>query len=40
VTGTPTLFVGKSGTNGKQVALTSPSDLETLVQAINAALES
>ena len=38
VTGTPTLFVGKSGTNGKQVPLASPTDEATLVQAIDAAL--
>jgi protein-disulfide isomerase len=38
VTGTPTLFVGKSGTNGNQVPLASPTDEATLVQAIDAAL--
>jgi protein-disulfide isomerase len=38
VTGTPTLFVGKSGTSGKQVPLASPTDERALVQAIEAAL--
>ena len=38
VTGTPTLFVGKSGTSRKQVPLASPTDEATLVQAIKAAL--
>jgi protein-disulfide isomerase len=40
VTATPTLFVGKSGTSGKQVPLASPTDEATLVQAIEAALAS
>jgi 2-hydroxychromene-2-carboxylate isomerase len=38
VTGTPTLFVGKSGATAKRVALTSPTEERTLVQAIEAAL--
>ena len=40
VTGTPTLFVGKSGTKGKQVPLTSPTDEKSLVTALDAALNS
>ena len=40
VTGTPTLFVGKSGTKGKQVPLQSPTDQQTLVKSIDAALAS
>jgi protein-disulfide isomerase len=35
VSGTPTLFVGKSGTKGKQVPLQSPTDEQALVTAIN-----
>jgi protein-disulfide isomerase len=38
VKGTPTLFVGKSGTPGKQVALRSPTDESSIVAAIDAAL--
>lgn len=34
VTGTPTLFVGKSGTHGKQVPLSSPTDEQAVVTAI------
>jgi protein-disulfide isomerase len=40
VTGTPTLFVGKSGTHGKQVPLSSPTDEAAVVSAIQAALAS
>jgi protein-disulfide isomerase len=40
VTGTPTLFVGKSGTKGKQVPLQSPTDEASLVTAIKNALSS
>jgi protein-disulfide isomerase len=40
VTGTPTLFVGKSGTKGKQVPLASSTDEQSLVTAINDALSS
>jgi protein-disulfide isomerase len=38
VKGTPTLFVGKSGRQGKQVLLKSPTDEQALVRAIQAAL--
>jgi protein-disulfide isomerase len=38
VSGTPTVFVGKSGTKGTQVALQSGGDEATLVAALNAAL--
>jgi protein-disulfide isomerase len=38
VSGTPTLFVGKSGTKGKQVPLTSPTDEQSLVTALDTAL--
>jgi protein-disulfide isomerase len=38
VSGTPTLFVGKSGTKGKLVGLTSATDEQSLVDAIEAAL--
>lgn len=38
VSGTPTLFVGKSGTKGKLVSLTSPTDEQTLVTALDTAL--
>jgi protein-disulfide isomerase len=38
VSGTPTLFVGKSGTKGKEVAITSPTDEQSLVTALDAAL--
>jgi protein-disulfide isomerase len=34
---TPTIYVGKSGTHGVEVALTSPTDEATLVQAIESA---
>lgn len=40
VTGTPTLFVGKSGTKGKRVNLQSSTDEKTLVQALDDALAS
>jgi protein-disulfide isomerase len=40
VTGTPTLFVGKSGTKGKQVPLQSSTDEASLVTAIQNALSS
>jgi protein-disulfide isomerase len=40
ITSTPTIFVGKSGTPGTQVAMKSPTDETTLVQAINSALSS
>ena len=35
VSGTPTLFVGKSGTKGKQVPLQSPTDEQSLVTALD-----
>jgi protein-disulfide isomerase len=35
VSGTPTLFVGKSGTKGKQVPLQSPTDEQALVTALD-----
>jgi len=38
VSGTPTLFVGKSGKKGKQVPLQSPTDSQSLVTALDAAL--
>jgi protein-disulfide isomerase len=38
VSGTPTIFVGKSGQKGTQVALQSGGDEATLVAALNAAL--
>jgi hypothetical protein len=38
VTGTPTLFVGKSGTKGKQVPISSPTDEASVVTAIQSAL--
>jgi protein-disulfide isomerase len=38
VSGTPTLFVGKSGTLGKQVTLSSPTDRAAIVAAIGKAL--
>ena len=37
VGGTPTLFVGKTGTQGKQVDLKSPTDEKSVVAAISAA---
>jgi protein-disulfide isomerase len=40
ITGTPTLFVGKSGTHRNQVALASPTDEQAVVQAIKVALTS
>jgi protein-disulfide isomerase len=40
VTGTPTLYVGASGAKGEQVALTSPTDEQALVQALDTALSS
>jgi protein-disulfide isomerase len=39
VSGTPTLFVGKSGTKGKLVNLATATDQQTLVTALDAALE-
>jgi protein-disulfide isomerase len=39
VQATPTLFVGKSGTKGKVVRLTSATDKATLVDAIDTALQ-
>ena len=38
VSGTPTIFVGKSGTKGTQVPLQSPTDGQSLVTALNNAL--
>jgi protein-disulfide isomerase len=38
VNGTPTLFVGKTGTHGTEVTLNAPTDEGTLVQALRAAL--
>jgi protein-disulfide isomerase len=38
VSGTPTLFVGKTGTKGKQVPLQSPTDKDSLVAALDSAL--
>jgi protein-disulfide isomerase len=38
VSGTPTLFVGKTGTKGKEVPLASPTDEQSLVKALDAAL--
>jgi len=35
VSGTPTLFVGKSGMRSKQVPLQSPTDEQTLVTALD-----
>jgi protein-disulfide isomerase len=40
VTGTPTLYVGKSGKKGKLVPLTSATDQKALVDALDAALSS
>lgn len=37
---TPTIFVGKSGTRGREVQLASPTDKQALVQAIQTALRS
>lgn len=39
VSGTPTIFVGKTGTKGTQVALQSGGDEKSLVAALNAALQ-
>src|SRR5262245_23340048 len=38
VSSTPTLFVGKSGTKGKQVAMSSATDKQSLVDAIESSL--
>jgi protein-disulfide isomerase len=38
VSGTPTLFAGKSGTKGKQIPLRSPTDKQSVVTALDAAL--
>jgi protein-disulfide isomerase len=40
VSGTPTLFAGKSGTKGKRILLTSPTDSQSVVTALDAALAS
>lgn len=40
VTGTPTLYVGKSGKKGKQVVMSSSTDEKSLTQALDAALSS
>jgi protein-disulfide isomerase len=40
VTGTPTLFVGKSGKKGKQVPLANSTDEQSLVTALDNALSS
>ena len=40
VSGTPTLFAGKSGTKGKQIPLSSPTDSKSVVTALDAALAS
>jgi protein-disulfide isomerase len=40
VQGTPTLFAGKSGTKGKQIPLSSPTDSQSVVTALDAALAS
>jgi protein-disulfide isomerase len=40
VSGTPTLYVGRSGTHGSEVALASPTDEQAVVQAIQSALGS
>jgi protein-disulfide isomerase len=40
VSGTPTLFAGKSGTKGKQIPLSSPTDSQSVVTALDAALAS
>lgn len=40
VTGTPTLFVGKSGKKGKQVSLANSTDEQSLVTALDDALSS
>jgi hypothetical protein len=38
VAGTPTIFVGKSGTKGTQVTLQNGGDEQSLVTALDAAL--
>jgi len=38
VSGTPTLFAGKSGTKGKQIPLRSPTDSQSVVTALDAAI--
>jgi len=38
VSGTPTLFAGKSGTKGKQIPLSSPTDSKSVVTALDTAL--
>jgi hypothetical protein len=38
VSGTPTLFAGKSGTKGKQIPLKSPTDSQSVVTALDTAL--
>jgi protein-disulfide isomerase len=40
ISGTPTLFAGKSGTKGKQIPLRSPTDSQSVVTALDAALAS
>jgi protein-disulfide isomerase len=40
VSGTPTLFAGKSGTKGKQIPLRSPTDSQSVITALDAALAS
>jgi protein-disulfide isomerase len=35
---TPTIFIGKTGTHGREVQLASPTDKQTLVRAIQTAL--
>ncbi len=40
VTSTPTIYVGKAGATPKQVTLSSPTDKQSVVQAIDAALGS
>ncbi len=38
VSGTPTLFAGKTGTKGKQIPLRSPTDSQSVVTALDAAI--
>jgi protein-disulfide isomerase len=40
VTATPTIFVGRRGAKGTQVALSSPTDRQSLVKALDSALAS
>jgi protein-disulfide isomerase len=40
VSGTPTLFAGKTGTKGKLIPLKSPTDSQSVVTALDAALAS